>query len=65
MDISAHPHKDGQLNTSPMSPAATHLAFMRKVAVTAPIPSFRAKYARQARELAGLIIQAGCHPVGR
>lgn len=51
------------LDTSMMSPAATHLAFLRTVAASAPIPSYRATYARQARELADLIIQAGCRPV--
>ncbi|MDR3370694.1 hypothetical protein [Rhodoferax sp.] len=51
------------LDTSAMSPAATHLAFLRKVATNAPISAYRETYARQARELAGLIIQAGCRPV--
>lgn len=42
-----------------MSPAALHLEFMRGAALSA-LPPFRASFAAQCRELAGLIIQAGC-----
>ena len=51
------------MTTSTLSPAATHLAFMRQAAASTPLPAYRATFARQAHELAGLIIQAGCHPV--
>lgn len=44
-----------------MSPASEHLAFMRGAALSA-LPPYRSVFLFQLRELAGLIIQAGCHP---
>lgn len=49
-----------------MSPSAEHLLFMRDAAQTC-LPPYRESFSAQLRELAGLIIQAGCAscpPVG-